>query len=81
MLGILIDLGSDHLKVVYLQHITESNYITVSWFSYRKEIRFPSVSLQNFLAFAGNTEPKFAQYFKDNYCNRIEQWAPCFIQH
>ena len=43
----------------------------------RNQVSF-RVTLQQFLAFADNTEPKFAQYFKDNYCNRIEQWAPCF---
>ena len=35
----------------------------------RNQVSF-RVSLQKFLAFAGNTEPKFAQYFKDNYCNQ-----------
>ena len=43
----------------------------------RNQVSF-RVTLQQFLAFADNTEPKFAQYFKDNYCNLIEQWAPCF---
>ena len=42
VLGILIGHGSAHLKIMRLPLITESNSITISWFSCRKEIRFPS---------------------------------------
>ena len=37
------------------------------------------VQLQQFLTFLDeNNENIFLQYFRNNYCNRVEQWATCY---
>ena len=34
--------------------------------------------LQQFLSKIVYTESHFSKYFKDHYCNRLDQWASCF---
>ena len=34
--------------------------------------------LQQFISFLDDNEKRFCKYFKDNYCNRLEQWASYF---
>ena len=34
--------------------------------------------LQQFLSKIDSTESRFSKYFKDHYCNRLDQWASCF---
>ena len=36
------------------------------------------VLLQQFVSLLDREENRFYVYFKDNYCNRLEQWASCF---
>ena len=40
-----------------------------------KEFRF---ILQQLILYVDNCEPLFANYFRQNYCNRICEWASCF---
>ena len=37
------------------------------------------VLLQEFLSYTKQHHKTFFSYFKDNYCNRVEQWAPATI--
>ena len=36
------------------------------------------ILLQQFISFLDDNEKRFCKYFKDNYCNRLEQWASYF---
>ena len=69
-----------HEKIGNIESRTEVYYYLQTLLQESTESTF-RVMLQKLLVYLEENEPAFADYFRNWYCTRLQQWAPCYRQH